>query len=81
MSATASRELDGIPDESTIRSLREEAEKEQSSIEVAFSSADGEAKRLVVSPRGTVVLLNEQVSEDTFNRSRSAADIAEDLQA
>jgi len=71
-------ELDDIPTESTIASLREQAANEAVSVEAHFSTAEGEAKRLVVSPRGTVVLLND-VSEDTFNQSVSAADIADAL--
>lgn len=71
-------DLDAIPDESTIASLRDEAEAEAVSVEAHFPSANGEEKRLVVSPRGTVVLLND-VSEETFNRSKTAAQIAEAL--
>jgi len=67
-------ELDDIPDESTIASLRDRAEADDSSVEAHVPLPD-EHKRLVVSPRGTVVLLND-VSEETFNRSRSAAEIA-----
>jgi hypothetical protein len=73
------RELDSIPDESTIADLREAAADEEASIEVTFPAADGETKRLVVSPRGTVVLLNN-VSEETFNQSKPAAEIATYLQ-
>lgn len=72
------RSLDQVPDAATITALREEANEEAASVEASFSTADGTKKRLVVSPRGTVVLLND-VSEDTFNRSVSAADVAEAL--
>lgn len=72
------RELDTIPDASTITSLRDEAQTEDVSVEAHFPSADGENKRLVVSPRGTVVLLNN-VSEDTFNQSKTAGEIAQAL--
>lgn len=71
-------DLDAIPDESTIASLRDEAEAEAVSVEAHFPATNGEEKRLVVSPRGTVVLLND-VSEETFNRSKTAAQIAEAL--
>jgi hypothetical protein len=71
-------ELDQIPDESTIASLREQAEEDAVSVEVRFPAGEGDTKRLVVSPRGTVVLLND-VSEETFNRSLSAAEIANAL--
>lgn len=70
------RELNQRPDESTIASLRDRAAEEETSLEVHFPADSGEQKRIVVSPRGTVVLLND-VSEATFNRSQSAAEIAE----
>jgi hypothetical protein len=73
-------ELDVAPDDSTIASLRADAEADDVSVEVSFPAANGEKKRLVVSPRGTVVLLND-VSEETFNPSTSAADIADALRA
>lgn len=72
--AVQHQKLDQIPDESTIASLRDKAEAEAVSVEAHFPTED-EQKRLVVSPRGTVVLLNN-VSEETFNRSLSAAEIA-----
>ncbi len=76
--AVQREELDQIPDESTIAALRDRAEHEAVSVEAHFPTAENEQKRLVVSPRGTVVLLND-VSEDTFNHSLSAAEIAEAL--
>lgn len=71
-------DFDTIPDASTITALREEAETEAVSVAARFPTADGEEKRLVVSPRGTVVLLND-VSEETFNRSVNADEIAATL--
>jgi hypothetical protein len=68
------RELNQIPDEETIASFRETADEQDVSIEARYPSVDGE-KRLVVSPRGTVTILND-VSEATFNRSQPAAEIA-----
>lgn len=73
------RTLDQIPDASVIRSFREEAAQTDASIEATYPSADGPEKRLVVSPRGTVVILND-VSEDTFNQSTDASEIADALQ-
>lgn len=79
MSNTVQRlELDTLPNADTITSLREQAEADAVSVEAHFSHPSGEQKRLVVSPRGTVVLLND-VSEETFNRSRSANEIADAL--
>jgi hypothetical protein len=78
MSDTVQRlELDHRPDAETISSLREQAQADDCSVEAHFPSSGGQ-KRLVVSARGTVVLLND-VSEETFNQSRSADEIAEAL--
>jgi len=71
----ARHELAELPDEEAISSLREQAQEQGASVEARFPTADGKQKRLVVSPRGTVVLLND-VSKDTFNRSVSASDVA-----
>lgn len=76
MSDTVQRlNLDHQPDADTITSLREQAEADDASVAAHFPAGSGTEKRLVVSPRGTVVLLND-VSEKTFNRSQSAAEIA-----
>lgn len=69
------RTLDQTPDASDIATYREEAAEQDVSIEATYTTPNGGTKRLVVSPRGTVVLLNN-VSEKTFNQSRSAAEIA-----
>jgi len=74
------REFDARPDASTIADLREEAAAQDVSIEATYPVADEDTKRLVVSPRGTVVLLND-VSEETFNQSVSPSEIAEQLRA
>jgi uncharacterized protein with von Willebrand factor type A (vWA) domain len=79
MSTSAeSRALDQLPDADLVSSLREEAAAGGESIEVTYPSPDGNQKRLVVSPRGTVVVLTD-VSEATFNRATAAPDIAEEL--
>lgn len=72
------RTIDQLPDASIITTLRDEAADREISIEATYPSPDGPEKRLVVSPRGTVVLL-QNTSEATFNQSESAADIAEAL--
>ncbi len=78
MSTSVDRhELDHIPDEETIASFRDAADEQDVTIEARYPSAEGQ-KRLVVSPRGTVTVLND-VSEATFNRSQSAAEIAASL--
>ena len=68
------RSLDVPPTPSQIASSRETAAEQNVSVELRFP-ADTDSKRLVVSPRGTVVLLND-VSEETFQQSQSAEDIA-----
>lgn len=71
--------IDAVPNADQITSYREEAAETEASVEVTFPTSGG-TKRLVVSPRGTAVLL-EDVSEQTFNRALSAAEIAEALPA
>ena len=78
--SSAPRTLDHVPDASTITSLRDDAAEQDASVEVKYPGDEDAEKRLVVSPRGTVVVLTD-VSEATFNRSRSATEIAEQLQA
>ncbi|MFP4227379.1 MAG: hypothetical protein ACLFTE_00970 [Salinivenus sp.] len=68
------KSIDHLPGAHQIASYREEANTTGSSVEVQFPAGDT-TKRLVVSPRGTVVLLNN-VSEEAFNRSVSPEDIA-----
>lgn len=67
--------LDEIPSADTIESLRDRARDVEESVVVTFPAADGERKRLVASPRGTCVLLND-VSGDIFNSSVGADEIA-----
>jgi len=69
--------LEAPPTADQIASFRSTAADEGRSIEVTFPTDDGE-KRVVVSPRGTVVLLND-VSEETFNQSDSAEEVASAL--
>jgi len=66
--------LDASPTADHIADYRERANSEEKTIEVAFPAGE-DTKRLVVSPRGTIVLLNN-VSEETFNRSVSAEEVA-----
>ncbi|MFO8098632.1 MAG: hypothetical protein R6T83_03305 [Salinibacter sp.] len=66
--------IDRPPRADQIAAYREEANDRQGTLEVTFPVGEI-TKRLVVSPRGTVVLLND-VSEETFNRSESPETIA-----
>jgi hypothetical protein len=71
--------LDAPPAADRITTARQTAADQHVSVELHFPVGD-HSKRLVVSPRGTVVLLNG-VSEDTFHPSTSAQDIAGALSA
>lgn len=72
------RTLNERPNAADIDSYREEAAEQEASIEVTYPLPNGNEKRMVVSPRGTVVVLND-VSEKTFNQSRPANEIAATL--
>jgi len=72
------RTLDAPPDADLITELRDRAHDRGEAVGVIFP-ADGERKRLVVSPRGTCVLLNE-TREDSFNPSVGVEEIAATLQ-
>lgn len=63
--------LDAPPTPEEIQDGRETAANQDTSVELRFPT-EAETKRLVVSPRGTVVLLNDAVSEETFPPSESA---------
>lgn len=65
--------LDAPPTPDQITASRETAADQSVSVELRFPAAT-DSKRLVVSPRGTVVLLSN-VSEETFHQSQSAEDI------
>lgn len=66
--------LDAPPTADRIATARQTAADQHVSVELRFPAGD-DAKRLVVSPRGTVVLLTD-ASEDTFHHSTSADEIA-----
>lgn len=66
--------LDAPPSPDQIKTSRENAAEQDVSIELRFPT-DSDSKRLVVSPRGTVVVLSD-VSEETFHQSASAEEIA-----
>lgn len=71
--------LDGPPEAAAITSFRERASDEQRSVVAHYETDAGEARFVVVSDRGTCVLLNDQVSIETFNQNVEAADIADAL--
>jgi hypothetical protein len=70
--------FDSPPDAEAIADLRNQASAQDESIEVTFSTTDGDTKRLVVSPRGTCVLLQD-TREDSFIPSVAPEDVAASL--
>lgn len=76
---TDATELDSIPGAETIEELRNEASTSGESVATLFPSAEGPPKHLVVSQRGTCVILDETIDE-SFNPSVSAEEIATALQ-
>lgn len=68
-------ELDSVPDAEIIEELRNEAGASEESVAILFPSTEGPPKHLVVSPRGTCVVLDETIDE-SFNPSVSAEEIA-----
>lgn len=71
--------LDGPPEAEAIASFRDQADEEKRSVIAQYETDDGELRFVVVSDRGTCVLLNEQISIETFNPDISAEDIADEL--
>jgi len=70
--------LDASPTAAQIAEMREKAAAEDESVQAALPTDADVPKRLVVSPRGTCVLLQD-TREESFNPSVDAADIAEAL--
>lgn len=68
--------LDEIPGAESIRMFRDEARDSDQSVSVAFRSAAGTEQMLVVSNRGTCVVLEEEVSVATFNRETPPDEVA-----
>lgn len=68
--------LDDAPTADDIDQFRAQAEDRDDSFIAAFRNAEGEERYLVVSPRGTCVILDENYSEDSFNPSKSADEVA-----
>jgi hypothetical protein len=71
--------LDGPPEAKAITSFREQADQESRSIVARYENEAGEPRFVVISDRGTCVLLDDHVSMETFNQNVEAADIAEAL--
>jgi hypothetical protein len=70
--------LDASPTAAQIAEMREKAAAEGESVQVALPTDADVPKRLVVSPRGTCVLLQD-TREESFTPAVDAADVAEAL--
>lgn len=71
--------LDAPPEAATIRQLREQAQEQASSFITVFEPPSG-SHLLVVSDRGTCVLLKDGTSVQTWNREVDEETIAADVQ-
>lgn len=78
---TPHHELDAPPDAEAISSYRDAAADSGTDVIVRYPNADGDTRHLVVSPRGTCVILQEQVSRDAYAPQTDASTVAEALQA
>lgn len=73
--------LEAPPDAATILQLRQQAQQNGESVVATFDGADRQPLYLVVSDRGTCVLLDEHVTIQTFNREVDAEEVADALLA
>ncbi len=71
--------LDGPPTADAIASFREQAEEEERSVSAQYETSEGELRFVVVSDRGTCVLLDDHVSMETFNQNVDAGTISDAL--
>ncbi len=71
--------LDAPPDADQIDHLRTEATTHDADVIAAFDDPDAGPRELVVSKRGTCVLLGDNVSIDAFHPGVEAATVAENI--
>ena len=74
--ATPDLILDTPPDAAIVMQLREKAQTDGESVIATFHNGGPEPFYLVVSDRGTCVLLDDHVTVQTFNREAEAEDVA-----
>jgi hypothetical protein len=74
--SSVSETLDHAPSADEIASYREEASQQDDSVAVRYPHDDG-ARELVVSPRGTCVVLENNTSNDALNPDTATTDVAE----
>ena len=71
--------LDEIPGAESIRMFRDRARESDQSICVAYQSVKGQERMLVISNRGTCVIVGDEVTIDTYNRDTDPDEVAEAL--
>lgn len=71
--------LDTPPDADIILMLREQAQQAGESVIATFDDEHRNPRYLIVSDRGTCVLLDEHVAIRTFNRELDAQQVARGL--
>lgn len=70
----ATHTLDALPSSSDVDAYRAEAEENGSDIVVAYPVED-ETRELVVSPRGTCVIVGDNVTRNALHPDSAAADV------
>jgi hypothetical protein len=73
--------LEAPPEAPIIGQLREQAQQSGASMIATFEVRPREPYYLVVSDRGTCVLLSDGVTVETFNRDLDDAEVADGLRA
>jgi hypothetical protein len=79
--ATADLVLETPPEAAIIGQLREQAKASGSAVIATFEIGPKEVYYLVVSDRGTCVLLNDGITVETFNRDLDDDNVADALRA
>jgi hypothetical protein len=74
--SSISETLDHAPSADEIASYREEALQQDDAVAVRYPHDDG-PRELVVSPRGTCVVLEDNTSNDALNPDTAPTDVAE----
>lgn len=77
--ATPDLILEAPPDAATILQLRQQAQQKGESVIATFDDENQQPLYLVVSDRGTCVLLDDRVTIQTFNRELAAERVAASL--
>jgi hypothetical protein len=74
--SSVSETLDQAPSADEIASYREEASQQDDAVAVRYPHDDG-PRELVVSPRGTCVVLENNTSNDALSPDAPTTDVAE----